>query len=40
MRQKKRDILWKEIETEGNGKNKTSTKQTNFSGKKRNDVKK
>ena len=38
MRQKKRDILWKEIETEG--KWQKSMKQTDFWGKKRNDYKK
>ena len=37
MRQAKRETLWKEIETEGNGKN---MKQTDFIGKERNDYKK
>ena len=38
MRQAKRDTLWKEIETEGKWQKKM--KQTDFTGKKRNDYEK
>ena len=40
MRQKKRDILLKEIETEGKWQRENKHKQTDFRGKKRNDFKK